>query len=787
MSPVDQLLSLIITPPGNLLFHLVLAFSVLFALQSVTLWPVERIPIPRRTLYLGLTIILGGQILLFTSAALAWQNLIPSRPILPSLERMISALTLFWLGRFWLLPLPNPRADRLSLVITLLFPLLFLVEVFLTHPLGTTSPYNATQFDRIWGGLIVALAVAILITALLRPHRNLASEGFVLTGFILTGGLLHFALDSSQSDVPAILRLTQMCAFPLLPAMIQRAMRLNAPSLSLEIRQESAQSAVSPSTPSIQSIFYWSDVARNIGKGDLLQELSRAIAHTFRADLSLFLRQDTENPKRLRLEAGYDLVRDEPIGQNHASAVRFSKLSNALNFKKPLLVPSESTGDEGQALAALLGLEHIGSMLAVPFQLPGSDSGLLLLLTPYSNRAWTPEEQTRLQTLIQKMTAILNLDAEYRYLKSHTAHMEQQLRTLQDKLDLLQKENEALQKSLGTMQTSIGIPANDLEALLNLQRASQDTIEALQAENRALKEMLAESQQKVPSSAEIEHLENELRSTLEEIARLQNALAEANIQILKLQQSAKQPYGLPPAQQEVLVSLIQEMRQPLSSILGYVDLLMGETIGILGALQRKFLERTRIATIKTRDLLEQLLEVVSSLTQQSPEMISATTEVGPIIDQVLNDLAPQFQQYEISIRLDLPSELPKVRLNPDNLYQILIQVLQQMIKNISIESELTLNALTDMGSNASPFLVFQISTAPWENERNLSRRMLYSISSIEIPRSQIGKEELNLGLVKALIEANGGRVYVDSDEFTHATVVNILLPIETSSLADKIS
>lgn len=97
--------------------------------------------------------------------------------------------------------------------------------------------------------------------------------------------------------------------------MIQRAMRLNAPSLSLEIRQESAQSAVSPSTPSIQSIFYWSDVARNIGKGDLLQELSRAIAHTFRADLSLFLRQDTENPERLRLEAGYDLVRDEPIGR----------------------------------------------------------------------------------------------------------------------------------------------------------------------------------------------------------------------------------------------------------------------------------------------------------------------------------------------------------------------------------------------------------------------------------------------------------------------------------------
>ncbi|MCX8024222.1 MAG: hypothetical protein N3A60_03360 [Thermanaerothrix sp.] len=786
MSPMDQLLSLIVTPPGNLLFHLVLAFSVLFALQSVTIWPYDQIPVPRRTFYQGLITILAGQILLFTIAALAWQNLIPPRPILPALERMILAITLFWIGRCWLLPLPDPQADRFSLVMTFLFPLLFLVEIAFTSPIGISLPYNATQFDRIWASLSVALAVALLIMALLRPHRNLASEGFALIGLILAGGLLHFPLDSLQSDAPAIIRLAQLCAFPLLPAMIQRIMRLNAPPFPLKTHDETAQASATLSTPSIQSIFYWSDVGLNIGNGDLLQELSRAIAHTFRADLSLLLRQDTENPERFRLEAGYDLVRDEPIEQNRIMTVLSSKLLNALTLKKPLLIPNESTWEESQALANLLGLEHIGSTLVVPFQFPESANGLAVLLTPYSNRVWTPEEQTRLQTLIQKITEILSQDAEYRHLKHNTALIEQQLHALQDKLVHLQKENETLQRSLDTLQASVTIPTNDLETLLNLHRASQDTIEALQAENRALKEMLAESQQRVSSSVEVEHLENELRSTLEEIARLQNALAEANIQILKLQQSAKQPYGLSPAQQEVLISLIQEMRQPLSSILGYVDLLMGETIGILGALQRKFLERTRVATIKARDLLEQLLEVVSSLTQQSPETISATTEVSPVVDQVLNDLASHFQQHEISIRLDLPPELPKVRLNPDSLYQILIQILQQMIKNTLTEGELTLQALTDTGSNAAPFLVFQISTTPWENEGDLSRQRLFSVSPVEIPQSHPEKKDPNLGLVKALVEANGGRVYVDSNEITHATTVNILLPIETPYPTDSI-
>ncbi|MDT8896749.1 hypothetical protein QYE77_00595 [Thermanaerothrix sp. 4228-RoL] len=787
MNSLNQLLSLIITPPGNLLFHLVLAFSVLFAFQSVVSWPLELIPAARRSLNHGLIIILAGQIVLFVSAALAWQNLIPIRFILPSLERTVLAITLLWLGRLWLFPLPNLRANRLSLALTILLLLLFLIETLLTQSLKVSSAYTISRFDQIWTGLIVTLAGMSLIVAFIRPNDNPASEGFAFMGLILLGGLLFFALDPRQSDAPAYLRLAQLCAFPLLPALIQRIMRLNASSFSAETPNQTATPPTSAPKPSIQSIFYWGDVACKIGKNNLLQELSRAIAHTFQADLSLLLRQDMENPGRLRLEAGYDLVRDEPIGQNYAPAARFPKLSNALNLKKPLLIPSDSSWDEDQALATLLGLEHIGSMLAVPFQFTGSDNGLVVLLTPYSNHTWTPEELTRLQLLSQKITAILNLDSEYRYLKDNAALIEQQLQALQDKLDRLQKENEALRKSFDVTQASLAVPANDLEVLLNLQRTSQDTIEALQAENRALKEMLAESQQKVPSSIEIEHLENELRSTLEEVARLQNALAEANIQILKLQQSAKQPYGLPSAQQEVLISLIQEMRQPLSSILGYVDLLMGETIGILSALQRKFLERTRVATIKSRDLLEQLLEVISSLTQHSIEVMSATTEVGPIIDQVLNDLAPQFQQYEISIRLDLPSELPKVRLNPDNLYQILIQLLQQITKNMSAESELTVRALTDMGSNASPFLVFQISIASWENEKNLSRRILYGISSIEEPQAQIGKEELNLGLVKALIEANGGRVYVDNDTFTHATVVNILLPVATTYTADKIS
>ncbi len=780
MTPINQLLSLIISPPGNLLFHLVLAFSVLFALQNVMLWPLDLSSPIRRTLIVGLSVALTGQILLFISAGLAWQNLLVLPSFLPALERMVLSLTLFWLGRLWLFPAPNVRIDRLSMVFTFSFPLVFLFELLYAPASVQSLGYNTTLFDQIWTVITIALSITGLIIALTRSSP-VAGEGFGVMGLILAGGLLHYALDAPQSDISATLRLAQLCTYPLLPAMIQHILRLNT-SVSASISPESSASpSKAITTPSRQAIFHWSDVASSIGKDNLLEALTRAIAHTFRADLCLMLQQSETDAETLVVQTGYDLVRDEPIVQSHIRITRFPKLINALRHQKTLLVEDKSAlGEESHNLASVLGLEHIGSLIAAPIQFPVSKPALMVLLTPYSNRTWTPEELTRLQVLNQKTALLLKQDEAFRHLQSQVFRLEQALQSLQTDFERLQNENRSLRQ---TLESSSPTPSGDFEALLALQREAQDTIEALQAENRSLKEMLAESRQKSTPSAEVEHLENELRATLEEIARLQNALAEANIQILKLQQSAKQPSNLPPAQQEVLISLVQEMRQPLSSILGYVDLLMGETVGILSALQRKFLERTRVATVKTRDLLEQLLEEVSALTMQSPTNEEVLAEIGPIIDQALNDLAPQIQQRQINVHLDFPAEIPRVRLNPDNLYQILVHLLQQLVTNATTESDLTLRLLNETALSTPPFLLLQISNTPWERIEIPPRQLLHETITRESSFQEASKERLNIGLIKALIETNGGRVYVDIDS-SHAITVNLLLPIEALGIAN---
>jgi len=88
----------------------------------------------------------------------------------------------------------------------------------------------------------------------------------------------------------------------------------------------------------------------------------------------------------------------------------------------------------------------------------------------------------------------------------------------------------------------------------------------------------------------------ELRLTLEEIARLQNALAEANIRIHQLQSQVNRPSNVRDEDREVIDSVVQEFRQPMTSIIGYVDLLLSESAGSLNPMQIKFIDRVKAST-----------------------------------------------------------------------------------------------------------------------------------------------------------------------------------------------
>src|SRR5512133_2303271 len=101
---IQQIFSILTTPPGNLIYHLGLAFSVAGALQAaIATWRSKSLPSIRRLVF-GLTVLLAAQLILFLGSGLTWQGIASAHTLLPPLDRAMTAVSLLWIVWLWAYP-----------------------------------------------------------------------------------------------------------------------------------------------------------------------------------------------------------------------------------------------------------------------------------------------------------------------------------------------------------------------------------------------------------------------------------------------------------------------------------------------------------------------------------------------------------------------------------------------------------------------------------------------------------------------------------------------------------
>lgn len=145
-------------------------------------------------------------------------------------------------------------------------------------------------------------------------------------------------------------------------------------------------------------------------------------------------------------------------------------------------------------------------------------------------------------------------------------------------------------------------------------------------------------------------LEGELRLALEEIAHLRNELQETQQQLRRTQlEGGGEGVNL-------LANLATELRQPLASIIGYTDFLLGESVGILGTLQRKFLERIRIATQRMMAILDDYTPAIDLQGGQMQLSVEAVS-LSEVLENALAEVRELQNARQIELQSDLPAEL----------------------------------------------------------------------------------------------------------------------------------
>jgi signal transduction histidine kinase len=294
--------------------------------------------------------------------------------------------------------------------------------------------------------------------------------------------------------------------------------------------------------------------------------------------------------------------------------------------------------------------------------------------------------------------------------------------------------------------------------------------EELQAENLRMQAELERWRTATPYQ-QADQLEEELRRTLAELARLQQQLSQVDQKYLE---AARQVDG---EHLEVVLSIAQELRQPMSSITGYTDLLLGESVGILGALQRKFLERIKASTERMGALIEDLIRV-STLEQESTALQPVEVDLNEVIDEAITHTSARMIEKNIALRVDLPDNLPHIQADQDAVQQVVINLLQNAGAASPPNGEIVLSVQKAENEGASlDYVLLQITDSGGGIPEDDLPRVFSRLYRADNPLIQgVGDTGVGLSVAKNLVEALNGRIWVDTVMGKGSTFC-VLLPV----------
>lgn len=796
MELINQLITFLANPPGNFIYNLVVPAILVGALQgAVSQWRAAGYPQSRRMI-LGLGLALAGQVLLLILGILMYQRVLPGLAILPVLDRAVILFSMVWIVWVWAFPEPFRPGDVAAAILSLLLlaALLFGVIERLMTP-AAANTFNASMQSILWsvGGLAV-----MVLGGLALLFRKPQGWGTGLTVIVL--GLLGFGLDllftPAQGDFSGIARFLLLAGYPLLLTLPMRfPTPVNLPRTRTvatyqekvaEAWRQQAASGETISQPIRERRRYSTDpktlqsllmLAAETDPTAINQYIARSVAQAMLADLC-FLLYLGEDKNSIYIATGYDLIREENLEGGLLKKDSVPMLANAVLRGRALRLPASSTSSDLKDLGELFGLSNAGNLLNVPINSEKGVVGSILLLSPYSNRIWSADDQTFLANIASSFVAIVERGQRIQGIQMERERAIHAAEDAQAQLARLQAANADLSNQVETMKNqaeqAVRLASERSEALAKL--------EELQTENQKLQEQIAAFSNGAAPAPNVQ-LENELRMTLREMARLQNALAESNMKILELENQSSGGASLTNEQAEVIASISQELRQPMSSIIGYADLLLGESVGILGALQRKFIERIRASTERLGSLIDDLIQITTletGLMSLKPEPV----DLNLIIDNAMAYTSSQLREKNITLRIDIPENMQPIHTDREALQQILIHLLQNAGAASSVEGTVTLRVRTQK-EGGNEYALLQVTDTgggiPSEDLPRVFSR-LYRADNVLI--QGVGDTGVGLSIAKALTEAQGGRIWVET-EMGAGSTFSILLPIRHPADKEK--
>jgi signal transduction histidine kinase len=227
---------------------------------------------------------------------------------------------------------------------------------------------------------------------------------------------------------------------------------------------------------------------------------------------------------------------------------------------------------------------------------------------------------------------------------------------------------------------------------------------------------------------------------------------------------------------EFMAVVSHELRNPLASIYGFLNILTQERAGPLTATQRDFLESASLSARQLWRLVDDINDLVQSdlgrlALQREP------VEMSALIHAAITSAAPLLANARMRVETAIAPSLPTTLADPGRLHQILNNLFANAMKFSEPGTTIHVAAIVvgDM------IRVSVRDTGPGIAPEDVEHIFERFVKGTNIPQQDASGLGLGLAVVRQLVAAHGGRVWVESGQGAAGSTFFFTIPIVAGS------
>jgi len=238
---------------------------------------------------------------------------------------------------------------------------------------------------------------------------------------------------------------------------------------------------------------------------------------------------------------------------------------------------------------------------------------------------------------------------------------------------------------------------------------------------------------------------------------LSQLAANINYMSKELENKFKHERQIESVKNELITNISHDLRTPLTSIIGYVDLLKKKEYRDDEQLN-DYLETIYSKSLNIKKLINELFEY-TQLTSPDLKLNFTKVELGRLLEQIIGEYIPILEKEGLDIQKSMPEEDIHVSLDIEKMVRVYDNLLMNVIK-YSMKPSIIKVDLNIVGQKTILSIANQVENLPVQDVNKLFERFY----RVDKSRKEDGGSGIGLAISKRIIELHGGTIKADYRE-----------------------